>query len=380
MKNRRQARISAAQFATMVTSAYLGLGIFYFPRPLVSAAGRSGIYGLWLDGLVAGGLMWLMFRANRVVPTETLSEYGPQLLGKPLGFLIAGFTIAYHVALAISAAILYSFVIGNIFLPTTPIWAIDGAMTVTAAYLALSGTAGLARTLQAAYLPTLVVAAFSVVLAISLIHHPVLLIPSGDLAVMPILEGAYRQFLIFIGFEASVTLYPYVRDGDRRTAERYSFYALIGVVVVLTGIYEITLSIFGPALVTQLRWPLAATYGVISVPGFFISKLGTLLIVLWTIVIVAFMALRLWCLGHDVNALFPHPSTKTFQWGVVIMALTVMVMAPLIPNAKIDDILSTTYLIPLGLGYLAGVPLLILVAARLRRHLVNHLRLSSESP
>lgn len=92
------------------------------------------------------------------------------------------------------------------------------------------------------------------------------------------------------------------------------------------------------------------------------------------------LALRLWCLGHDVNALFPHPSTKTFQWGVVIMAVTVMIMAPLIPNAKIDDILSTTYLIPLGLGYLAGVPLLILLAARLRRHLVSHLRLSSESP
>ncbi|AEJ38878.1 spore germination protein [Sulfobacillus acidophilus TPY] len=380
MKNHRQARISAAQFATMVTSAYLGLGIYYFPRPLVSAAGRSGIYGLWLDGLVAGGLMWLMFRANRVIPTETLSEYGPQLLGKPLGYLIAGVTIAYHVALAISAAILYSFVIGNIFLPTTPIWAIDGAMTVTAAYLALTGTAGLARTLQAAYLPTLVVAVFSVVLAISLIHHPVLLIPSGDLAIIPILKGAYRQFLIFIGFEVSVTLYPYVRDGDRGEAERYSFYALIGVVVVLTGIYEITLSIFGPALISQLRWPLATTYGVISAPGFFISKLGTFLNVLWTIVIVAFLALRLWCLGHDVNALFPHPSTKTFQWGVVIMAVTVMIMAPLIPNAKIDDILSTTYLIPLGLGYLAGVPLLILLAARLRRHLVSHLRLSSESP
>lgn len=365
----------------MITAGYLGLGIFYFPRPLVSAAGRAGIYGLWIDGLIAFGLMRLLFRMSHLIPNETLAGYASALLSKPVGYLLGVFTILYHLAIAISATVLFSFVLGNIFLPSTPLWAIDGILVLTGCYIALSGLAGLARTLQASYIPLLVITFFSAILASVAIRHPVLLEPGQDVAVLSVLVGAYHQFLIFIGFEVSVTLYPFVHNSQRAQAERYSYYALGGILVALTVVYEIVMAVFGPEAVSELRWPLVSTYRIISLSGFYISKLGTLLIVLWTIIIVAFVAVRLWCLAHDLMALLRDVTPVSYQLSLVIMALTAISGALIFPNAKIADIFNVRFVIPLGFLYLVGTPLVVLTVANIRKHMVLNLRtLSEKSP
>lgn len=371
-------RISAAQFATMITAGYTGLGIFYFPRELVRMAGRSGIYGLWVDGLAAFVLMRLMFRMNDVVPNETLSGYAAELLSKPFGYLLGFFTIVYHLALAVSATVLFSMVLGNIFLPTTPIWAIDSALTLTAGYMAWSGALPLARTLQASYIPLLLLTILSIGLAAMSIHHPMLLWPSTHVKIVPILQGAYRQFIIFIGFELSVTLYPFIKDGQQKKAQRFSYMALAGMLVALTFQYEVIIGVFGPTLTSQLRWPLVSTYRIIAVSGFFISKLGSLLIALWTIVVVAFVSVRLWCLSHDLSVFVKAFLPIRYKLGLISMTVLTIGLSMLFVNAKIADLFNQYWLIPFGFGYLIVVPLAVLTAAAIRRQRALHLKTLSE--
>ncbi len=378
MPGQKLARISAGQFATMITAGYLGLGIFYFPREAVSAAGRGGLYAFWLDGVIAFVLMRLIFQMNRVVPHETFSGFASDLLSKPVGYLLGLYTILYHLALAVSATVLFSMVLGNIFLPSTPIWAIDGALTVTAMSIAWGGVAGLARTLQASYIPLLLLTVLSIILAAVSIRHPILLVPSGDIRIAAILHGAYRQFLIFIGFELSVTLYPFVRDGDQKKAERYSYYGLLGIMVALTMQYEVIMGVFGPYMTSQLRWPLASTYRIISISGFYISKLGTLLIVLWTIVVAAFVSVRLWCLAHDLSVFLEAFVPIRYNLGIILMGAAAILGTFLFPNAKVADIWNETWLIPFGIGYLVGIPLIVLTVASIRKKKTLHLQTLTE--
>ncbi|MCY0879110.1 MAG: GerAB/ArcD/ProY family transporter [Firmicutes bacterium] len=372
----RMPRISAGQFATMITAGYLGLGIFYFPRPLVEDAGRVGLYGLWLDGLAAFLLMKLIFAMGRLIPNETLSGFSAALLSKPVSWLLALYTIVYHLALAISAVVLFSFVLGNIFLPSTPIWAISGALTLTSAYMAYGGVLALARTLQASYIPLLVLTIFSVSMATLSIRHPSLLLPTTDVSLLPLVDGAYHQFVIFIGFQLSVTLYPFVKNGEQRQAERYSVLALAGIVLALSLEYEVIMAVFGPDAIDRLRWPLASTYRIISLSGFYISKLGTLLIVLWTIVIVAFVAVRLWCLAHDLSAMAPRRLSYELALGLMTLA-TILGTLPF-PNAKVANLLNEHYLLPLGLAYLVLVPGTVMVVGKLRPQATRQLRARHE--
>lgn len=376
----RLPRISAAQFATMVTAGYVALGVFYFPREAVTAAGREGFWCIVLDGIVSFVLMHLMFRVNRLVPNETLGSFGPKLFGKPLGYLIGVFTVVYHLTLAVSAAVLFSFVLGNIFLPDTPVWAIDGALTATALYMAWGGTTALARTLQASYMPITFLTLLTGFLTVTLIRHPSLLVPPDHFTVLPILRGAFREYVMFIGFQLSVTLYPFIRNDQRRKAEYYTYIALGIIVGIMLISYEVTMATFGPAFIPSLRWPIVSLLRVLSLKGFFIDKFGMLIVALWTIVVAAFVSVRLWCLAHDISGLLRVDGRKGYHWSLVASAVVIVTGAVLIPNAKITDLLNENYLVGLGLGYLTVIPFLTITVATFRKNRVQELRTQTEPP
>lgn len=376
----RLPRISALQFATMVTAGYVALGVFYFPREAVTAAGREGIWCILLDGFVSFVLMHLMFRVSRLIPNETLGSFGPKLFGKPLGFILAIYTIVYHSALVIAAAVLFSFVLGNIFLPDTPIWAIDGALTATAVYMAWGGTAALARTLQGSYIPVTLLTFLTGLVTVTLIRHPVLLLPPDHFTVLPVLLGAYREYIMFIGFQLSVTLYPFIRNEQRRQAEQYTYIGLGVIVAVMLISYEVTMATFGPSFIPSLRWPIVSLLRILALKGFFIDKFGMLVVALWTIVVAAFVSVRLWCLAHDISGLFHVETASGYHGSLLATAVVVVIGAIAIPNAKITDVINQNYLVVLGLIYLTVIPFLTITVATFRKARVEELRTKAEAP
>ncbi|MHB1610430.1 MAG: GerAB/ArcD/ProY family transporter [Sulfobacillus sp.] len=374
----RLPRISAMQFATMVTSGYIALGIFYFPRQAVSVAGRNGIWSIILDGLVTWGLMHLIFWVGRLVPNETLTTFAPKILTKPIGLLLGTYTVIYHLVLAIAAATLFGFVLGDIFLPETPQWALVLSLVATAVYMGWGGTAGLARTLQAGYTPVAILTLLTGMATSTLVRHPVLLLPPANFTLFPVLRGAWNEYIIFIGFQLSVTLYPFIRNEQRKQAERYTYIALGGVTAILVIEYEVAMSTFGPSYISQLRWPLVSLMRILSVQGFFIDKFGLLVVALWTIIVAGFVSVRLWCLAHDIMAIAHQKTTKAYHFFLSVSGAAVVLGTTLIPNAEYARILNEKYLVPAGILYLTGVPALVLTVARFRKKLVTNLRTSPE--
>ncbi|SMC02562.1 spore germination protein [Sulfobacillus thermosulfidooxidans DSM 9293] len=377
-KSQRLPRISGLQFGTVVTAGYMAMGIFYFPREMVTAAGRDAIWSFWLEGLVTYFLMRLTFAMNRLVPNETLGEFAPKIVSTPIGLLIGLYTVVYHLALAIVAAVLFGYVLSNIFLPDTPVWGVTGALVLASLYIASLGISSLARTLQSGYIPMVLLTILTLVLAMGVIRHPVLLEPPVNIQVIPILQGAYREYFLFIGFEVSVTLYPFIRNEERRKGERFAYLGLLLMVFIGTIMYEATMATFGPAFIPIMRWPVVSLMRILAVNGFFISKWGMLVVVLWTIAVVAFIAIRLWCLAHDMAAMIHWHSRYSYPTFLLIGAIIIFVFSIWIPNAKITDYITQTFLLPLGFLYLLGIPLLILTVAHFRKPTVRKLRQKTE--
>ncbi len=377
-KNYRLPRISGLQFGTMVTAGYMAMGVFYFPRELVTSAGRDGIWGLWLDGLVTFALMGLSFTMSRMVPNETFGQFSSQLLSKPVGIVFGLMTIGYHVLLAVVMVVEFTSLFSNDFLSGTPAWAITISLMIASVYMAWFGAATLARVLQAGYLPMVVLSVATLVLAASVIKHPVLLLPPTNIRVLPLLQGSYRQYFIFIGFELSITLYPFIRNEDRRVAERYAYGGLAVMIGILTVMYEIAIATFGPAYIPLMRWPMVTLMRIVEISGFFIDKWGSLVIVLWTVAVLGFMSVRLWCTAHDLAALFFIRSVGSYRYLLLPTAVVVLAGSMLIPNAAISDYITQQYLIPLGLLYLTVIPVVVLIVGIFRKDAVNRLRVHTE--
>lgn len=370
----RLARISAVQFATMVTAGYFALDIFYFPRPVIAIAGRQGVWAIILDGLITYGFMRLLFAVNRRIPNETLPAFAPKLLTKPVGYLLALYMVSYHILLALAAGVSFSFVLKEFFLPHTPTWMVMGTLTATSAYMAWAGVAGLARTLQAGYTPIIILSLLTALAAGSLIRHPILLLPPASLTLLPVFSAAWHQYIIFIGFELSVTLYPFVRNEQRVAAERYTYIALAAVVAILLIAYEVIMATFGPAYVPLLRWPLVSLMRILSVQGFFIDKFGLLVVALWTIVVAGFIAVRLWCAAHDMMTLFHVDTTTAYQRILLGAGMFVIAGSAFFPNDHVAQVFAERYLLPVGVIYLVTVPALLIPVIHLRRRLVTEIR------
>lgn len=377
---KRLPRISGLQFGTMVTAGYMAMGVFYFPRELVTSAGRDGIWGLWLDGLVTLALMGLSFTMSRIVPDETFGQFSAQLLSKPVGVIFGLLTIAYHLLLAVVMVVEFTSLFDNDFLSGTPAWVITGSLMIASLYMAWFGAATLARVLQAGYIPMVALSVLTLALAGTVIKHPVLLAPPVNIEVIPLLQGSYRQYFIFIGFEVSITLYPFIRNEERRAAERYAYGGLVTMIGILTVMYEVSIATFGPAYIPLMRWPMVTLMRIVEISGFFIDKWGSLVIVLWTVAVLGFMAVRLWCTAHDLADLFFLRSAESYRYLLLPAALTVWIVSMLVPNAAVSDYMTQQYLVPIGLIYLSAIPLLTIIVGLIRKKTVRKLRVSTEAP
>ncbi len=377
--SKRLPRISGLQFGTMVTAGYMAMGVFYFPRELVTSAGRDGIWGLWLDGLVTFALMGLSFTMSRMVPNETFGQFSSQLLSKPVGVVLGLVTIAYHLLLAVVMVVEFTSLFDNDFLSGTPAWVIMGSLMIASLYMAWFGAATLARVLQAGYIPMVVLSVLTLALAGTVIKHPVLLVPPVNIQLLPLLEGSYRQYFIFIGFEVSITLYPFIRNEDRRLGELYAYGGLASMIGILTVMYEVSIATFGPAYIPLMRWPMVTLMRLVEISGFFIDKWGSLVIVLWTVAVLGFMAVRLWCTAHDLAALFFIRSVGSYRYLLLPVTVVVWIVAILVPNAAISDYITQQYLVPIGLVYLGTIPLLTITVGLLRKKTVRELRVRTEA-
>lgn len=142
--------ISAGQFALMVTAAYLGFGIFQFPLELVKDGGPDALYALLLECAVGVGGLWLTFRANRVVPGETMTGFGSKVLHPLVHWPISILTVAVHAALGAFLVANFGFVMTAFFLPDTPNWVVRLTLVATCLYMVWFDTPTLARTIPRA--------------------------------------------------------------------------------------------------------------------------------------------------------------------------------------------------------------------------------------
>jgi spore germination protein len=188
------------------------------------------------------------------------------------------------------------------------------------------------------------------------------------------LHGAYREFFIFIGFEVSVTLYPFVAPSQQRRAEKFALGGLAAMLAILTVMYETIMGTFGPSYIPYIRWPMVSLMRIVRISGFFVDKWGSLVVALWTIAVLGFLAVRLWCLAHDAATLFFVHSGKSYRYFLVASALVAYGAASMIPNATLTDEFTENLLIPLGLLYLTGIPVFLLTISALRPNTLKKLR------
>lgn len=364
--------ISAGQFALMIVAAYIGLGIFKFPLALVKDGGTNAFYSLGLECLAALGGLWLIFQANRVSPGETMTGFGAKVLHPIIRWPLSILTLAVHAGLGATTVSNFGFVMTAFFLPDTPAWVVRLLLVLTCLYMAWFDAPTLARTVQILLPLTMLLTLLLALLLVPRMTSGYAVIPSASIHVLPLLYAAYRGFYIFLGFEVSVTLYPFLRPPERIRGEKYALWAMGFTCIWFMIGYTLVLGVEGPYFLVHLLWPPVSAMRLINVTGFIINKLGLLVIVMWGIFTLLFVSTRLWCLGHDAMPLFHRKSLTSYRLMLTGGGVIVYGGSSIFPTAHYLVQWFATYLLPTAVIYIYGVPLIVLLGAWITRRKQRH--------
>lgn len=362
-----KAVISPLQFAVLVTAGYIASGIFQFPRHLVAGAGPDALYAYALECAAAWLGLWLWLRVSRLCPSLPVVAFAGRLVTAPVGYALWLFTLALHTVLAVVVVADFAMVMHAFFLDRTPLVAVDLSLAATAVYVAWFGLAPLARTLQITYVAAIALSVFMTVLLIAKMNSNYALVPSTDLRLGAIGLAAYRGSYLFWGYGITITLFPFVRPEQRRRAGLYALRAMGGSFLFFGLGYVLIMAVSGPYLLAHSIWPGVSTLDLISVTSFLIDRLGLFVVTLWALFVIAFLTLRIWCLGQDVLAVVPAAGPRPYRQLLGGFAVVVVVGASRIANVVQLEVLMEAWVVPAMVVFNYAVPLLLLLAARLRR-------------
>lgn len=359
--------IGPFQFAVILTASYLGFGIFQFPRELMGQAGPDALYSLILELAWPLAGLWLWFRVNRLYPDRSIFAFAGEYITPFFGWVLVAVTVLLHLALAVVALANFGFLLRTFFLPSTPVWAIDGATLGAGVYMAYYGLAPLARSMGLAFLMPVMMSVALGFLLWGHIDSAYALIPSGQIHLIPILLGTYHSAYIFFGFKITSNVYRFVRPGERRRAERYGYRAIVFAFLFFFYGYILGVGVEGPYLLLRLEWPLVSVNRLVSVSGLFINKLGLLVVVFWGIILLSFESLRHWSLAQDLIAVLPHATITTYRLMLLGIGVVVFGCAQLIPNITYLGPVVQQGIVPAMLIYTFAVPGSILAGDALKR-------------
>ncbi|PSR26081.1 MAG: hypothetical protein C7B46_20300 [Sulfobacillus benefaciens] len=355
--------LSALQFTIMMTSGYFVSGFFTFPRIVATAVGRAGVWSIVGDGLVFLVVLWVTFRVQRQFSDESLWVGSTHVLGLFWGRTLNGAVWVFHWALTVIGVAEFCFIIQEIFLPITPRFVIAGALVGTALYVAWHGTMGLARTLQAGFWPVVGLVLITAGFAISLIHYPMLAIPTFHGSLEPVVRSVENNSILFLGMPIMVTLVAEMDPAQRQRGECWAYGFFIAVIIILVFVYTALLATFGPTYLTQVQWPVVSLLRIVSVTWFWIDKFGLFALMMWTMVLVGFTAVRILSLTQVGQTWGVVPGSRASKIWLVGTAASIWYGGLLIPNATVNEWIAHWVLIPIGWGALGAMPGVLAVAS-----------------
>ncbi|GAB6157258.1 GerAB/ArcD/ProY family transporter [Desulfotomaculum varum] len=348
--------ITSKQLIFTIISALIGVGILTLTSSLVREARQDA----WIS-LIIGALIPLLglFTINLICskfPHLTFAEYAEKIIGKWPGKLLSLIFVLYTLAFAGLIIRIFVDILKIYFFPLTPVWALGGLIIFVTAYLASQSAQVVVRVNELMFYESLMLLAF-ILGAIPQIEITFFQ-PVGDAGWQQIIKGAYKTVFAFLGLEILLVFYPLVQ---RKNEVIKAGLLAIGIV---SGIYLLVIitviGVFGPDVSNLIRFGLMVLIKTYQTPV--VERGEFFFIIFWV-----FVSFR-----PAANMLFAGRYSLEKILGVKAPAITTIVLYPvilfvcLLPRNFEQAMNYSTYLSFVGLAYMLGVPLLLLIIALLR--------------
>lgn len=298
-----QRTLTNFQFAAMMMTALIGVGVLNLPRTMsVNLNTADG----WISVFFAGTVVSLIFlfnafayKAHRI---DSIDVYIEKAFGKWASMFLCFVIAIYFLVESSWQAVAMSEMIRYFLLEETPYYVVIAMIVILSVYAVYYPFATIVR-ICFFFLPISLIVLL-LILGLSAEEVDVYrLRPVAPEGFWPILANVKEALQAFQGAEIMLIIFAFLRPGTK--PKKSGVLAISTITVVYVLIYGIVVSSLGVAEVKTLVWPTIALTQAAESGAFFAGRLNSLLITTWTVQFFTTVVISLFAAVHLLDKFLP---------------------------------------------------------------------------
>lgn len=356
-----EGKISTRQATFLMVNTILATAILFLP----AISTRQALQDAWISTLITTGngilISLLVVTLMRRFPRQTLVQYSEDIAGKVIGKIIGLGYIWFF--LHINAIIVREFgdFLIAVFMPRTPLLVFNAMIVILAIMVVRSGLEPLGRLNEWIFILNSSILIFIFGLTLREVS-PANFQPVLEGGIVPALRGAYTPTAWFGEIITLGMIFPFLTQPHRGYRIAIGAHLIIGA-FLLMGAF-ITIGIFGPELVSRLKFPIMAAVRIISFGEFF-ERIESLVMVIWVggvfVKISVFHYATVMAAAHSFNLNDYRP--LVIPLGILNVILSIHLFEGV---TDLVEFLSITFPVYALSTFELGIPALLLLAALLQ--------------
>jgi len=334
----------------------IGVGALGFQRIIASIAGYDSWQSVIISGVASILVMWFILKQLELVNGD-LSDIHQFVLGKWIGKILDILFILYFSILVLTVLRTYIEVIQVWMYPDLSTFWFALAYLLLCIYIIYGGI----RTIVG-------VTFFAVVLPFYIVYILGAAIPYGDFrhflplfnhSMNEILEAAQSTSLTYLGFEAMMIYYPFIKEPKKSKK-----WAILGVVfTTLLYLYMtiITFAFYGEEQLQKDVWATLTTFKIVRLPV--VERFEYIGIANWCLIILPNVCLSLWC----ASRMLKRTINIKHKYTLWLICLVILIVSPLLKKRLHLDILNN---ITGNIGFLINfiyIPIMFLMVSIIKK-------------
>lgn len=357
----RNNKISKRQVRLLLILQMFSTPILMLPRVMARTVMNDG-WVIPILGVIIGYIYIVIITETvKRFPNETIVEFAPRLLTKPIGLIIV---ILFGIKILITTAFelrLLCEIVTQLLLPRTPTGVIIMVMLFTVTYLVTDGIEAYARMGEilvfAVFIPLAIVFAFIVAKAD---YRQLLPVFQSD--VSGVVQAIYYVSLTFMPLEFMLLFTAFM--GDPQGAKSSCKWAVMVIFVIETIIVILTYIGVGVGETRRNFWPVLTLMQSVQFPGAFIENQEIAMISCWILSIFIYI-----CGGVYTYSLIGARILKFKKDNFFVLpSIPIIYILTMIPSSFVEVYeWNHRFRLYSGALFLLPIPLILLVVAKLRK-------------
>jgi len=271
-------RLTSPQVTMQLFAAMVGVGVLSLPGSVGTKAGTDSWIVIIISGFLAMLTVALMAYLGNRFPGQSILQYAPFLLGRFAGTIVLIAFLLYFLMFVGTVVRISADVTKLFLLDLTPVEVIIIGMLGMSSYLIMHGVNAMARFNE--FIQPLTV--FLLLLVLTQTFRDTdfgrILPMMGD-GIRPLIKAFPTTFFAFLGFEILLFIQPFMEKPAM--ACKAAWFAIGAALLLYTLITVLSIAVLGAKEVTLVEYPTLTVIKNIEVPGAFIERLDSIMMMVW---------------------------------------------------------------------------------------------------